>query len=97
MRDCCRVNVTSGGTASKAGSMGTIEASGRFIISLSSFVVKDASNGPRLPTMDTCLTAERERLSRTDWGISYFDKEAGGRRSILATSKETFPCPIRVT
>ena len=97
MRDCWRVRDTLGEGVRSEGSMGTMDASGRFIISRSSFVANAASRGPRLPTMDTCLTVERDKTSRTGPGTSYFDKTDGDVSSIRATSRATFPFPMSVT
>ena len=98
VRDCWRVTVVVFvASARSAGSSGTMDESGRFIISRSSFVVKAACSGPRRPTMETCSTAERRRTSRTGVGTSYLARWSGGVRSMRATSSETLPCPMRVT
>jgi hypothetical protein len=76
-------------------SIGTIEASGRFIISRNSFVVNETSIGPRLPRMEMCFTEERKRTRRTDSGISYVSNEDGSDSSILEMSRDTFPWPMR--
>lgn len=81
----------------REGSSGSMEASSRFIISRSSLVVNAASNGPLLPIMETCCTAERLSTSNTGSGTSYFSSVEGGVRSIRATSSETLPWPIMLT
>jgi len=96
-RVCWRVRDVPRGGVKSEGSIGTIDASGRFIISRSSLAVNAASKGPRLPTIDMCFTVERERTSRTGCGRSYLDKEAGELRSIREISRETFPLPMSVT
>lgn len=95
--DCWRVRVISGVSSRRAGSIGTMDASGRLIISRSSFIVKAASRGPRRPKIDTCLTCDRDRSSKTGIGTSYFSKTETDVKRIRAMSRETFPFPIRDT
>jgi hypothetical protein len=42
-----------------------MDASGRFIISRNSFMVKAASSGPRRPIIETRFTVEQKNTSRT--------------------------------
>ena len=77
--------------------MGSIDAPGRLIISRSSFVVNAASRGPRRAMMETWLTRERARTSRTGAGMSYLARRERGERSIRAMSSETFPLPMMDT
>lgn len=97
VRVCCRVSLTSGDGLNSDGSMGTIDASGRFISSLSSLTVKAASRGPRRPTMETCFTFDTDKTSRTGAGMSYAARSEGDERNIRAISSETFPFPIKLT
>jgi hypothetical protein len=84
-----------GGGTRMDGSSAVMEASFKFIISRSSLVVNEASNGPRLPMIEMCLIVERLRTSRTEWGTSKVERSAGEDSRILAMSSETFPCPTR--
>jgi hypothetical protein len=92
-RDCWRVR-REGLCARREGSRGTMDASGRLVISRNSFIVKAASRGPRLPMIETCFTADLERTSKTGLGTSYFESSLTFVRSIRATSRETFPFPM---
>ena len=94
VRDCWRVSVRSDGGVRIDGSIGTIEESGRFISSRSSFVVNAASKGPRLAIIDTCLIADWDRVLSTNLGTSYWVRVETGVRSMRATSRETFPFPM---
>jgi len=64
-RVCWRVRLEEGEGVRRECGRGTMDASGRFIISRSSFIVKAASNGPRRPMIDTCFTVEVANTSRT--------------------------------
>ena len=59
------MSLEEGGGVMRERGRGVMDASGRFIISRSSFIVKAASNGPRRPMIDTCLTEEVANTSRT--------------------------------
>ena len=53
-----RIGVCSGDMR-REGSKGTMDASGRFIISRNSFMPKAASSTPLRPMIETCFTVER--------------------------------------
>lgn len=97
VRVCCLVSLSSGDGVNSDGSTGTIDASGRFINSLSSFTVNAASRGPRLPTMETCFTFDVDKTSKTGAGISYLARSEGDESNMRAISRETFPFPIKLT
>ena len=81
----------------REGFKGTMDASGKFIISRSSFMVKAASSGPRRPMIETCFTVERENTSRTGLGTSYCERTLTSVSSIRATSSDTLPFPMMDT
>src|SRR5277367_6675703 len=70
IRVCWRVREKPDGGARRSAGRGTMDTSGRFIISLNSLVANAASRGPRRPMIATCFTAERESTSRTGCGTS---------------------------
>ena len=95
-RDCCRVKVD-GDVVRRGQFRGTMDASGRLIISRNSFIVKAASSGPRRPMIETCFTVERESRSRTGQGTSHCERTLTLVSSIRATSSETLPFPMMDT